>query len=563
MTTPIPSQTAATAPTLGAQAVVEGLLGAGINCGFGIPSIHNIAIYEALRQARQFHHWVVRHEQAAGFAADGFYRASGRIAAVFASTGPGNLFTLVPLLESLQTNTPVLLIGTNIASSLQTKQGGGLHETPQQIDIIRPLTRFARRVTSADEIPRAFADAISVLRSPATGPAFIEIAHDLLAIPLSTHIAEPESRASQVLASAPDELSKAAALVAQSRRPVLLIGAGIHDAVAEIRTLAEFLGAPVVTTTTGKGNFPADHPLAFGCISRLGAVQELFEQSDLLISLGARLIDFDTGRFSLKLPQTHLQVVDSPEYAGTRFASSLLLPGNVSSVVKEILARQKQSRAVWFDVSSALAREHTRLQALDSDAYRAIELLRGALDRHDIVANDQSILNYWASAFFPVLEPRTFLYPAGSGTLGYGLPAAIGAAFAMRESGSDSNVVCISGDGGFQYTLHELATLKQHDLPVKILLVNDQAYGVIGFLQRSTFGQTYEVDLKNPDFCAVAQAYGISASRATSLAELSQKLSSWLETPSPALLEWRTRLQAPWEVGAIIRPASVSLKEQK
>ena len=563
MTTPIPSQTAATAPTLGAQAVVEGLLGAGINCGFGIPSIHNIAIYEGLRQARQFHHWVVRHEQAAGFAADGFYRASGRIAALFASTGPGNLFTLVPLLESLQTNTPVLLIGTNIASPLQTRQGGGLHETPQQIDIIRPLTRFACRVTSADEIPQAFADAVSVLRGPAPGPAFIEIAHDLLAGPLSADVAQPEPRPSEVPASAPENIAKAAALVAQSRRPVLLIGAGIHDAVAEIRTLAEFLGAPVVTTTTGKGNFPADHPLAFGCISRLGPVQELFEQSDLLISLGARLIEFDTGRFSLKLPQTHLQIVDSPEYAGTRFPASLLLSGQVGAIAKELATQQKQSRASWFDIAKASAREQTRLQALNSDAYRAIQLLRGALDRHDVVANDQSILNYWASGFFPVLEPRSFLYPAGSGTLGYGLPAAIGAAFALQQDGSRHRVVCISGDGGFQYTLHELATLKQHDLPVKILLVNDQAYGVIGFLQRSTFGQTYEVDLKNPDFCAVAQAYGISATRATSLAELSEKISSWLETPGPALLEWRTQLQAPWEIGAIIRPAGISTKEQK
>ena len=298
-------------------------------------------------------------------------------------------------------------------------------------------------------------------------------------------------------------------------------------------------------------------------MSRLGPVQGLFEQGDLLISLGARLIEFDTGRFSLKLPQTHLQIVDSPEYPGTRFAPSLLLTGNVSSIAKEFLAQQKQSRTAWFDNAGASAREHARLQALDSDAYRAIELLRGALDRHDVVANDQSILNYWASAFFPVLEPRTFLYPAGSGTLGYGLPAAIGAAFAMQQDGSRHRVVCISGDGGFQYTLHELATLKQHDLPVKILLVNDQAYGVIGFLQRSAFGQTYEVDLKNPDFCAGAQAYGIPASRATSFAELSQKLSSWLETPGPALLEWRTQLKAPWEIGAIIRPAGISMKEQK
>src|SRR5262245_25175979 len=142
-------------PTTAAQAAVEALLRCGITCGFGIPSIHNIGFYDALRQAPNFHHCVVRHEQAAGFAADGFARSSGRVAAVFASTGPGNLFTVVPLLESLQTGTPVLVMGTNIASPLLAKTGGALHETPQQTDIFKPLTRFVRRVTSPDEIPEA------------------------------------------------------------------------------------------------------------------------------------------------------------------------------------------------------------------------------------------------------------------------------------------------------------------------------------------------------------------------------------------------------------------------
>lgn len=563
MTTSIPSQPAATASKLGAQAVVEGLLHAGIDCGFGIPSIHNIAIYEGLRQARQFHHWVVRHEQAAGFAADGFYRQSGRIAAIFASTGPGNLFTLVPLLESLQTNTPVLLVGTNIASPLQVKQGGGLHETPQQIDIIRPLTRYACRVTSADDIPQAFADAASMLRGPAPGPAFIEIAHDLLAAPLAAGSAHAARQKATAVPTASQEIARAVAMLIECRRPVLLVGSGIHGAVAEVRQLAEKLGAPALTTTTGKGNFPAKHPLAFGCMSRLGAVQELLEQADLLISVGARLTEFDTGRFGLRLPQLHLQIVDSPEYPGTRFPASLVLAGDVSAIATAVAAEEASPRSCWFDIPAASAREQERLRSINSDAYRALELLRNALDSHDVVVNDQSILNYWASAFFPVLEPRTFLYPAGSGTLGYGLPAAIGAAVAVRQSGTKQKVICIAGDGGFQYTLHELATLKQYDLPVKILLVNDDAYGVIGFLQRSVFGQTYESDLKNPDFCAVAEAYGISASRVTGLAELGHKLNLWLNQPGPALLEWRTRLQAPWEVGAIPRPTGISMKEQK
>lgn len=561
--TPSSPQTVATAPKLGAQAVVEGLLRAGIDCGFGIPSIHNIAIYEGLRQATQFHHWVVRHEQAAGFAADGFYRHSGRVAAVFASTGPGNLFTLVPLLESLQTNTPVLLIGTNIASTLQDRSGGALHETPQQIDIVRPLTRFARRVSSADEIPAAFAEAAAILHGPAPGPAFIEIAHDLLVAPLSNGAPQPHAVDRHALTSSPAEISEAVKLVSQNRRPVLLVGSGIHGAVGEARQLAERLGTPVLTTTTGKGNFADDHPLSFGCMSRLGAVQELLQQSDLLISLGARLTEFDTGRFGLKLPHRHVQIVDAPESAGNRFPATLHLCGSIEEIARALAVQQAQSRACWFDIAGTNAREKQRLQALESEAYAALQLLREVLDRHDVLANDQSILNYWASAFFPVLEPRAFLYPAGSGTLGYGLPAAIGAACAMRRSGAQHKIVCIAGDGGFQYTQHELATLKQYNLPVKILLVNDQAYGIIGFLQRSAFGQTYEVDLQNPDFCRVAEAYGVPAARAASLSELEQKLPSWLDTPGPALLEWRTQLKAPWEVGAINRPTGISAKEQE
>ena len=167
----------------GAQAVVAALLRHGIASGFGIPSIHNIALYEALRQTPAFTHWVVRHEQAAAFAADGFYRRGGRIAAIFASTGPGNLFTLVPLLESLQSGTPVLLVGTNIASSLLGATGGALHETPEQLEIIRPLTRFARRVSSPDKIAETFAEAAQALRGPLPGPAFIELPHDFLLAP--------------------------------------------------------------------------------------------------------------------------------------------------------------------------------------------------------------------------------------------------------------------------------------------------------------------------------------------------------------------------------------------
>jgi thiamine pyrophosphate-dependent acetolactate synthase large subunit-like protein len=542
----------------GAQIVVAALLRHGITSGFGIPSIHNIALYEALRQTPAFRHRVVRHEQAAGFAADGFYRSSGRIAAVFASTGPGNLFTLVPLLESLQTQTPVLVIGTNIASSLLGKTGGALHETPDQVEIIQPLTRFARRVPSPDKLAETFAAAAAALNGPLPGPAFIEVPHDFFHAAVSAADSAMPGTRLGADPSSPQEIGQCAQQIAATQKPVLLLGAGARKHRAAIQQLAKQLQSPVFTTTSGKGMIAADHPLSLGCISRLGAVQDVLLESDLLISFGARLTEFDTGRFSLKLPAQHIQVVADRYYPGNRLPSTLLV-GEIGDIAQQF-AQGIKPRAAWCDIAGIVARESQRLEGLNQDSYAALKHLRAAMGRDDVLVNDQSILNYWASAFFPVLEPGTFLYPLGSGTLGYGLPAAIGAACAIEQAGEARKVVCIAGDGGFQYTQHELATLAQYGLPVKILLVNDEAYGVIAFLQRSMFGQTHEIALKNPDFCRVAEAYGIRAERVSNLDRLRQRLPDWLDAPGPALLEWRTELKAPWETGAIPRPANIGQK---
>src|SRR5438309_814608 len=541
-----------------AQAVDAALVRHGITAGFGIPSIHNIALYDALRQTPEFHHWVVRHEQAAGYAADGFYRRSGQIAAIFASTGPGNLFTLVPLLESLQNNIPVILIGTNIASSMLSKTGGALHATPEQLEIIRPLTRFARRVASPDALMETIAEAVAVLHGTLPGPAFIEIPHDFFLAPVSADLSKPVAQNSTSNQPPSQEIEAASRQIAGSQNPTILIGAGIRDSAAAVRQFAELLQCPVLTTTSGKGMFPADHPLSLGCISRLGAVQEVLAQSDLLISFGARLTEFDTGRFGLQPPPQHIQAIEDPSYAGDRIPSSKIV--EKIAEIAQTFAQSATKRTPWCGIAAVKASESQRLEALGQDSYAALKLLRTAMHRNDVLVNDQSILNYWASAFFPVLEPGTFLYPSGSGTLGYALPAAIGAACAVRRSGEARKIVCVAGDGGFQYTQHELATLAQYDLPVKILLVNDDSYGVIGFLQRTMFGQTHEVALKNPDFCRVAEAYGIRAERITSIDALQQRIPQWLSAPGPALLEWHTQLKAPWEVGAIPRPTGIAQK---
>jgi thiamine pyrophosphate-dependent acetolactate synthase large subunit-like protein len=543
-----------TAQQTGGQAVVEALLKCGITTGFGIPSIHNIGIYDSLRQEPAFQHWIVRHEQAAGFAADGFYRRTGKPAVIFASTGPGNLFTVVPLLESLQTNTPVVLIGTNVATHVLDKSCGALHETPRQLEIIQPLTKFAKRATSADDIAEVIAQAAN-----AGGPAFVEIPTDLLYATVTNGTSSSVKSSDRTSTAPAEEIAEASAEIEGCAKPVIIAGSGaLHgDVPRSLQNLAEALNAPVLTTTSGKGAIADDHPLAMGCIARLGVVQQLLLESDLLISVGAKLTEFDTGRFTLKLPERHIRI--DHQKTGSLYPATIKLFGDITSLAMRLAAIAKP-RTQWFDVAATREQERMKTEALKQESYAALMLLRSAMKRDDVLVNDQSILNYWASAFFPVLEPRTFLYPTGSGTLGYALPAAIGVACAEPKR----RVLCIAGDGGFQYTSHELATLAHYQLPVKILLVNDNAYGIIGFLQRSMFGHAHEVDLKNPDFCRLAEAYGISADRVTDFPSLEQKISRWLDSPGPALLEWKTVLKAPWEVGAIIRPTNLMpTKEQR
>ena len=249
----VPHSTSTPGQITGAQAVIAALLRCGINSGYGIPSIHNIPLYEAMRQTPEFHHWVVRHEQAAGFAADGYYRRSGRIAAIFASTGPGNLFTVVPLLESLQTGTPVLLIGTNIASPLLGQAGGALHETPQQLEIIRPLTRFARRVNSPAEIAEAVRQAAEMLHGPLPGPAFIEIPHDFFHAAVSANFADTEpAQASQ---SVPDA-GKAQQQIMASRKPAILVGAGARQAAKAAASLLRRSSVPFSPPPAANESFP-------------------------------------------------------------------------------------------------------------------------------------------------------------------------------------------------------------------------------------------------------------------------------------------------------------------
>src|SRR5581483_7820050 len=282
------------------------------------------------------------------------------------------------------------------------KSCGALHETPQQLEIIRPLTRFAERVASPDAIADIIAQAAS-----AGGPAFVEIPTDLLIAPVNDAATTAGKRLEPSSGAPAEQIVQAAAQIAECKKPVIIAGSSAlaGDIPKSVQGLAETLNAPVLTTTSGKGAIADDHPLAMGCISRLGIVQQLLLESDLLISVGAKFTEFDTGRFTLKLPQQHIQVDHHQHHAGSLFPPTLKLLGDIDSLVKKLAAAAKP-RVSWFDVATAREQEKIRIKGLNQESYTALMLLRRAMSRDDVLVNDQSILNYWASAFFPVLEPR-------------------------------------------------------------------------------------------------------------------------------------------------------------
>ena len=307
-------------------------------------------------------------------------------------------------------------------------------------------------------LSETISEAAAVLRGPLPGPAFIEIPHDFFHATVSAALPEYEVPAKVTLPASTIAEINAATLklpIPVSRRCFLvLVWAKL---LAALVNWPSAFNVPFLPLQAGRECFPRIMLSRWDVFPASAQCRMFCSKSDLLISFGARLTEFDTGRFGLKLPPQHIQVVEDAAYPGDRIPSARVV-GDISAIARA-LAQNVPTRTPWCDIAEIKAREAKHLEALGQESYAALKLLRASMHRNDVLANDQSILNYWASAFFPVFEPGTFLYPSGSGTLGYGLPAAIGAACAVKKAGENRRVVCIAGDGGFQYTQHELATL--------------------------------------------------------------------------------------------------------
>ena len=531
---------AVTRTRIGGHVVVECLEALGAETAFGLPGIHALAIWDGLRESR-LRYLGFRTELNAGFAADGYARASGKPAPLLLSTGPGALNSLTALMEAASAHVPVVAIASQIPSELIGRGRGYLHELRDQRASFAPLVKWTGRAERAADLPDLLAEAWRQALTPPSGPVFVEIPVDVLTGEAGV---EPVDELDwETAASTVPGVEEAVRVIAAAERPVLWAGGGVSRSGAwpELAALAERVQAPVATSYMGKGTFPEDHPLAAGSAADEAAFKELVEGADVLVCIGTELGAETTGQYSLRPGGQIVQIDAAAERIGSTYPA-LGLVGDAKAVLGAILERLP-AREPDGQAERAATEVRDRIgRGLDEQGRELerglLETIREALPRDAVHAWDMTILAYWAGAHFPALSPRRFLYPLGSGTLGYAWPAALGAKAALP----DAPVLAVAGDGGFLYNVAELASARQNHLGATLLLVDDGGYGILREYQRDSFGETFAVDLVQPDFVALAEAFGVPV-RSTAPETLGEDLAWALADEGPAVVVLRTKLE--------------------
>jgi acetolactate synthase-1/2/3 large subunit len=532
----------ASATRSGGHVVADVLAGLGAEVAFGVPGVHALAIWEGLR-AGPVKAIGARTELAAGFAADGYARSSGRPVALLLSTGPGALNSLTALMEAASAHVPVVAISSQLPRELIGRGRGYLHELPDQLAVFAPVVKHAVRARSGGEIAPLMAEAWQLAQTPPSGPVYVELPLDILTEEApAADIPAPAQPPHRSLAPE-TALDAAAALLNEAERPVIWAGGGVlrSGASADLRALAELLDAPVATTYMGKGALPDDHPLAAGCGCDEAAFQELLSGADVVLGVGTELGAETTAQYTLRFSGRLIQIDAAAERVGATYPA-LALVGDAQATLSALLERlEPRPRG---DARERVAQLRTRIGAGLQAQRHELELgllaaIEAALPGDAITAWDMTILAYWAAPHMRLIGNQQFLYPLGSGTLGYAWPAAIGASVAHPER----TVLAVVGDGGLQYALAELATAAQNEVNAKLLVIDDGGYGILREYQREAFGQTTAVDLVQPDFAALANAFGIAV-RAGSPDQLSEHLDWALSRSGAAMVVVQALLTA-------------------
>ena len=530
----------------GGEAVVRSLAAHGVDTVFGIPGTHNLGIYDALRKMGSIRHILARHEQGAAFMADGYARASGRAGVCLSTTGPAALNTLASLGTAYSDSSPVLCIASQIPAEGIGLGKGYLHECEDQLGSFAPVTKWRARADSAAEIPGVMREAFARMLTGRPRPVAVEIPCDIL--DEDDDLTIPAPVAAEREAPETEQVKRAAELLRAARRPVIWAGGGVigSGAGSELQQLAERLQAPVFTTVLGKGTVADDHPLAAGATILHQAAQAFVAECDVMLAVGTRFTEEETDRWGLRLPDTLIHVEIDAEEIDRNYPATVGVLGDARAALQLINGQlQDVRRGDDGRAAGVAALRQTVWRFCQDRAPEGVELvqtLRKALPRETIIVSDLTVAAYWCRRLLDVYEPRTNIYPWGFCTLGFGLPAAIGA----KAARPDRPVVALCGDGGFMFNCQELAAAVQCDAPVVTLVFNDEAYGVLRPQQEARYGVAHAVDVVNPDFMGLAEAFGVDGCRVASIEQLGPAVAKAIEADRSALIELPGRL--PWPI---------------
>jgi len=533
----------------GADRLVETLTDLGVTVAFGLPGVHNLPIWEALGDSG-VRLVGVRHEQTAVYAADGYARATGRLGVALVTTGPGAANTLGATGEALTSGSPVLIIATDIPSTLRHPgtYRGVLHECTDQKAMFLPVVRAAWNAETADDLaPLARAAATRALSAPC-GPVYLGIPTNLLRAPAEPapimaktfggH--SPENRSPQL---GDADRDRAMALVAAAERPLIWAGRGAlqSGAGAQVTALAERLAAPVVTTYGGRGVIAPEHPYAVPDPVHAPEVGPLWDEADLVIGVGTDFDGMMTQNWAMPAPPKLITVNVDPADAGKNYPPDVTLTGDAAAVLDALLPYVPERADQGVKARLAALREelHAAVRADEPLAADLLDALRGELPPDVPIVCDMCIPGYWIGGYHPVPLPRKLAYPMGWGTLGFGFPASIGSAVARRT-------VCVTGDGGFLYAVGDLATAAQENVPLTIVLVDDGGYGMLRFDQDKNGLKRRGVDLHTPGFADLARSFGVPATAVTGFgADFTGALRDGLAADGPNLIVVTAAMKPP------------------
>jgi acetolactate synthase-1/2/3 large subunit len=497
----------------GGRAVAAALKTEGIDHVFGIVGTHDCPLFDGVFEDPAFNVVTVRHEQGASLAAAGYARASGKIAACFVVPGPGLTNALTGMGMAHSESAPMLVFGGQNALAQLEHEGSWFHELADSVNVAASVSGYATRVTTPGGVPKAIREAVRAMRCRRPRPAYIEMPLDVQAGEAEVALLPPEQYSRP--AGDPAAIARAAQALKSAKHPFIFAGGGVESAgaTAALARLAELLGAPVVTSVFGRGAISDRHPLAVGDgWGRFNLYEDLLAQADLVLVVGSRIDVVSDWNLGARFPPRMVQVDIDPLVVGQRRPVEVGVVGDAGLVLDALVAQLGggQPKVCWFDVDGFRQRKQAKLAEMAGPVVGIVDDLRAALPDDTIFVDDLTLVGYWMPLLMPTYLPRTLIHPGTYGTLGYSLPAAIGAKLGCPKQ----PVVSISGDGGFLFTVQELATASALNLDLIALVFNDNGFGAIRQYQDRVFkGRRIGWQLKNPDFVKLGESFGAKSVR--------------------------------------------------